>query len=83
MTETQKISLPFHLEFGLEDLSGRADLRGPYQVVKVSPTEIVVAVTATIGGTDREFRERLTPHDNHPQARANWQSASKQLGLEP
>lgn len=83
MTETQKISLPFHLEFGLEDLSGRADLRGPYQVVKVSPTEIVVAVTATIGGVTREFRDKLTLHDPHPRGRANWQAAAKQLGLTP
>lgn len=85
MTEIKKVLLPFRLEFGLEDLGGRAPTYGPYQVVEISPTEVVVAITITVGKEkeQREFREKLTPHDTHHQGRANWQAAAKQLGLKP
>lgn len=83
MTETRSVSLPFRLEFGLEDLGGRANLNGPYSVVEVQSDRVVVAITTTIAGISREFREKLSPHDPHPQASANWRAAAKQLGLKP
>lgn len=77
----RKIELPFPPEFGLEDLSGRANLRGPYRVVSATPTLVVVATTVTFGENARELYEKLTPHDLHHQVRANWRAAAEQLGL--
>ncbi len=83
MSDMPVITLPFTPEFGVESLNGGLNLTGPYTVVSVSPTQVVVTVTTTIAGHLHRLEEKLTPHDSHPRALANWRSAAEQLGLKP
>lgn len=83
MSDLPKVKLPHQPDFGVENLNGEVDLSGPYLVVSATPTQVVVTVTTTIAGHLHRLEEKLTPHDPHPRALANWRAAAEQLGLKP
>lgn len=77
----KRVTLPHCPSFGLEDLGGRVKIEGPFEVYEFDAHAIKVCIRPVIGGRERFYTEKLTPHDPTTQGRANWDAAAKQLGL--